>query len=209
MITKLVAAELASSVGIKTIITNGSSPHRIPFILQHLSHPQNETSNNLLYTLFVPHPNSKPLSDRKWWILHSLKPQGNLYLDAGAILAIGKHKSSLFAAGVVQVTGKFERDQTVRLITKTITTNESGETVEQEVEIGKGLVNYSSAEIGLIKGCKSNQIQEALGYVDSDSIVHRDNLAVLPAFRTEEDFQRLWEKVKWKGKEKTASESSL
>jgi glutamate 5-kinase len=209
MITKLIAAELACSVGIKTIITNGSNPNRIPLILQDLVEHKEAPSNELLYTVFVPHPSSKPLSDRKWWILHSLKPQGTLYLDAGAIVAIGKHNSSLFAAGVVDVTGKFERDQTVRLVTKTVEHDEAGGEVEKEVEIGKGLVNYSSVEMALIKGCKSSQIQEALGYADSDSIVHRDNLAILPSFRTEDDFLQLWEKVKWRGKEYTPSEMSL
>ena len=45
-------------------------------------------------------------------------------------------------------------------------------------EIARGLTNYPSAEIAKIKGLRSHQIAQVLGYHPYDEVVHRDNLAV-------------------------------
>jgi glutamate 5-kinase len=45
--------------------------------------------------------------------------------------------------------------------------------------VARGLVNYSSADIDRIKGCKSANIQAILGRKDFDEVVHRDNLVLL------------------------------
>ena len=45
--------------------------------------------------------------------------------------------------------------------------------------IAKGITNYSSDEIDLIKGLASNKIKETLGYITNDEIIHRDNLVIL------------------------------
>ena len=49
---------------------------------------------------------------------------------------------------------------------------------ENEV-IAAGLTNYSSANIEKIKGCRSSEIINILGFTDSDEIIHRDNLVLL------------------------------
>jgi glutamate 5-kinase len=41
-----------------------------------------------------------------------------------------------------------------------------------------GLVNYSSVEIDVIKGLKTDMIEKTLGHKEYDEVVHRDNLAV-------------------------------
>ncbi len=46
-------------------------------------------------------------------------------------------------------------------------------------KIAKGLVNYSSCEIKMIKGKKSSEIEKILGYKYSDEVIHRDNLVIL------------------------------
>ena len=48
----------------------------------------------------------------------------------------------------------------------------------KDYEIGKGLVNYNCSEIGLMIGVKSGDIIDTLGYIESEWIVHRDNLVV-------------------------------
>jgi glutamate 5-kinase len=39
-----------------------------------------------------------------------------------------------------------------------------------------GLVNYSSREIGVIKGHRSSEIESLLGYTYADEIVHHNNM---------------------------------
>jgi glutamate 5-kinase len=46
------------------------------------------------------------------------------------------------------------------------------------IDVGKGLVNYSSIEIGRVMGCKSAEIPDILGYIESDYIVNRENLVI-------------------------------
>ena len=50
---------------------------------------------------------------------------------------------------------------------------------EKDDEFARGLTNFSWMEIRKIKGLKSSEIKEALGYKYYDEIVHRDNLVVL------------------------------
>ena len=45
--------------------------------------------------------------------------------------------------------------------------------------LAKGAVNYSAKEMELIKGKKTTDILEMLGYHIYDEAVHRDNLVVL------------------------------
>jgi glutamate 5-kinase len=44
--------------------------------------------------------------------------------------------------------------------------------------IGIGLVNYTSAELGRIKGAKTRDIEGILGYKHSDEVIHRDYFAL-------------------------------
>jgi glutamate 5-kinase len=46
-------------------------------------------------------------------------------------------------------------------------------------EFARGLVNYSAEEVERIKGRKSSEIEQVLGYKHSDEVIHRDNLVIL------------------------------
>ncbi|KAI8909891.1 Aspartate/glutamate/uridylate kinase [Powellomyces hirtus] len=184
MVTKLVAADLASAAGCRTIITLGSAPEKIPNILAELAEHRRIAKSSpstppvayepTMGTHFLPRENA--LLDRKWWILHGLGVSGTIYLDAGAVHAVTRReRSSLFAVGVARVSGYFNAQQSVRLVTLVKTPDD---TEEREVEVGKGLVNYSSAEIARIKGHKSGEIEALLGYIDSGCVMHRDSIVV-------------------------------
>lgn len=185
MITKLIAADLATAAGITTIICRGSNPRNVLPIINFLnntdlSHSSPSSSGVPLHTRFIAKKN--PMVDRKWWILHGLHTAGIIYIDEGAVQAISKvgQKSSLFAAGIVKVEGNFVAHQAVELVfekAKEVNDTNNGNGVEV-VSVGKGLVNYSSMEISRIKGCKSSDIEKILGYADSECVIHRDNLAV-------------------------------
>ena len=45
--------------------------------------------------------------------------------------------------------------------------------------IGRGIANYSSSDIGKIKGSKSVEIERKLGYKYTEEVIHRDNMVVL------------------------------
>lgn len=180
MITKLIAAELATAAGVTTIITHGSKPKNIFQIIDTKNKQTigltttNDSNNNdiPLHTEFTAKNN--PMIDRKWWILHGLHTAGTIYIDSGAAKAvISRHlRSSLFAAGIVDVGGVFNAQQAVRICLRKQT--EDGKYID--IDIGKGLANYSSTEISRIKRCKSSDIPAILGYVNADCVIHRDNL---------------------------------
>jgi glutamate 5-kinase len=44
---------------------------------------------------------------------------------------------------------------------------------------GRGLVNYPSTDVSRVKGRRSAEIAEVLGYKLADEIVHRDNFVLI------------------------------
>ncbi|KAF9384536.1 hypothetical protein BGX21_001274, partial [Mortierella sp. AD011] len=210
MVTKLIAAELATAAGVTTVIARGSAPQRIFQIISlpiqrggraspkptsptsSASEPEAGAATSAsesaipLHTRFIAKDN--PMVDRKWWILHGLHTAGTIYIDRGAYKTITKatQKSSLFAAGIVNCKGTFVAQQSVRVVYRPrdfikkdgqgIVLEEIGPNEPEEIEVGKGLVNYASHEISRIMGCHSSQISERLGYADAECVIHRANL---------------------------------
>ncbi len=155
MVTKIAAARIATSAGVRTAITHGLFPQNIMRILQ----------GEPLGTQFTPQLRAD--SARKRWIAHGLVPAGKIYLDAGAVRAIVADGKSLLPAGITQVDGDFDATDAVQLC------DECGQ------EIAKGIVNYSSSELARIHGRQSIEIADILGYVGEDTVVHRDNLVLI------------------------------
>ncbi|MEM7760181.1 MAG: glutamate 5-kinase [Cyanobacteria bacterium P01_A01_bin.40] len=154
MATKLAAARIATSTGVKTVITQGKKPQNILQILQGKD----------LGTQFEPQPQSD--NARKRWISYGLVPMGKLYLDNGAVKAITDQGKSLLPAGIIALEGEFSSSDAVQLC------NQAG------IELGRGLVNYSSDEVEQIKGHHSTEIASILGYDSADTVVHRNNLVM-------------------------------
>lgn len=154
MATKLAAARIATSAGVKTVITQGQQPENILRILE----------GEDLGTQFEPQTQTD--NARKRWITYGLIPMGKLYLDSGAVKAITSKGKSLLPAGIIAVEGEFVADDAVQLC------NQEG------VELGRGLVNYSSSEIEQIKGHHSAEITAILGYDSEDTVVHRNNFVI-------------------------------
>lgn len=175
MATKLIAAELAIAAGVTTIITNGSKAKNIFQIIEADKENAGMTDNHPLHTRFIAKNN--PLLDRKWWIQYGLHTAGTIYVDEGAAKAMvtPNMKSSLFAAGIVEVDGSFVSQQAVNITLR----KKKADGLFDDIVIGKGIVNYSSIEISRIKRCRSSEIPALLGYVDADCVIHRDNLVRL------------------------------
>lgn len=154
MVTKISAARIATTAGVRTVITEGRSPQNIEKILQGES----------IGTRFEPQ--LQPFNARKRWIAHGLIPAGKLYLDPGAVTAIQQAGKSLLAAGIKEVEGEFQNQDAVQLC----------DAVGHE--IARGIVNYSSVELQKIRGCRSEDIPKRLGYEGAETVVHRDNLVL-------------------------------
>ncbi|KAJ1343864.1 glutamate 5-kinase [Batrachochytrium salamandrivorans] len=179
MVTKLIAAELATAVGCSTVISLGSKPYMIVDIIEEIrAHADAAPGSVFQPTLGTLLPKPNPMMDRKWWILHGLAVSGAIYIDDGAVHAITKQKSSLFAAGITQVEGSFNAQQSVQIFSRVTETLPRGEVVQRAVEVARGLANYSSVEMQRIIGVQSSKIADLLGYRDSDYAIHRDNIVI-------------------------------
>jgi glutamate 5-kinase len=155
MVTKITAARIATTAGVRTVITEGRFPHNIEKILQ----------GEPIGTQFEPQP--QPRNARKRWIAYGLIPVGKLCLDEGAVTAICQAGKSLLAAGITAVEGEFDTQEAVQLCDK------NGK------EIARGIVNYSSNELKQIRGRHSSEISAILGYIGAETVVHRDNLVLI------------------------------
>ena len=157
------------------MITLGSKPELIPSLIdQYTAYSTSKDESSILNGTFFVSKQSK-LDDKKWWIKHGLSVSGSIYVDRGAVESILKQKKSLFAAGIVRVEGTFAANQCISI--KTNVLNEKDQ--EEEIEIARGLSNYNWSEVGQLIGTKSNEIFQKLGYMDSEWIIHRGNLAIM------------------------------
>ncbi|MEM9147935.1 MAG: glutamate 5-kinase [Pseudomonadota bacterium] len=110
------------------------------------------------------HPQASPALARKQWIA-GMKPLGALIIDQGAANALARGKS-LLPAGVVRVSGRYERGDPVSII------GPDGAT------LGAGLSGYSATDSTAIAGARSAQIAEILGYPGRTALVHRDDMVL-------------------------------
>ena len=154
MRTKITAAEMATKNGTHLIIANGADPRNIVRAARGCE----------VGTLFLAGKNR--INSRKYWLAYSAADKGSVAIDAGAAKAL-KEGKSLLAVGIREVAGEFERGET--LVIKDV----GGRA------LARGITNYSSAELALIKGRKSEDIEAALGYKYEDEALHIDNIALI------------------------------
>jgi glutamate 5-kinase len=81
-------------------------------------------------------------------------------VDAGAARVLREQGSSLLPVGVTRVEGEFVAGDAVEVVC-------DGDVV------GKGIVNYSAAELGRIKGLKSPEVAEQIPDA-AEEAVHRN-----------------------------------
>ncbi|KAJ5102898.1 hypothetical protein N7532_003427 [Penicillium argentinense] len=197
MSTKIVAAKLGTSAGVTTVITKSSKPGNVHEIVKYLqalqaNSAQSESGDERreipaapLHTRFLP--SETPIQSRTFWLLHGLQPHGTIYIDPGAYAAL-KNKASLLPAGVLAVEGHFGHQEAVRLVVVERPDPDAlnGDFVhhsQEPKEVGRALVNYGSLEIDHIKGHRSTQIEELLGYVEGDYVALHENISFHPEDR--------------------------
>jgi len=155
MRTKILGAERAARSGTATVITSGYAEDVI------LRLRRGEELGTFL------HPGRDALLARKQWLANQLQVRGRLHVDSGAARVIREEGRSLLPVGVVAVEGAFDRGELVACV------DPDGR------EVCRGLVNYPAAEVRRILGAPSSRIAEVLGYIDTEELIHRDDLAVL------------------------------
>ncbi len=148
MRSKVVAAEMATAAGTETIICNGFEPGAV---LRAASGEEIGTR--------CP-PRSLGHSSFKLWLKYAKPSHGLVRVDAGAARALREAGTSLLPVGIVAVEGDFDAGDAV-------------DVVAHSSRIGKGIVNYSSDELGRVKGMKSAQVREVLS-TPTEEAVHRD-----------------------------------
>ena len=92
--------------------------------------------------------------------------RGSVTVDAGAAKAL-KAGKSLLPAGVTAVEGKFERGDIITIY------GEDGNA------LARGIAGYNAAETKQIRGKKSDAAAAILGHGHRDTLIHRDDLAML------------------------------
>jgi glutamate 5-kinase len=154
MSTKIQAAKKLAASGIPTIIANGLQAGVITTLL----------TGATVGTLF--YPERRGLRGRKRWIVTTLRPRGVLIVDDGAKAALVTQGKSLLPSGIVSVEGEFAFGDLVQCC------DGMGH------EVARGLVNFSGADLQLIKGLHTSKIEATLGHKYCDEVIHRDNLVI-------------------------------
>jgi len=152
MISKLQAAEIATRAGIALAIVNGTHPR-----------PLDRALRQGIGTLFLPTRRDRA---RKAWLGGRQRLKGALTVDAGCARALLKG-GSLLASGIKGVEGEFSRGDPIAVL------DPVGKPVAQ------GLAEYDADEVERIRGRRSEEHQQLLGYAPRSAVIHRDQLVLL------------------------------
>lgn len=154
MVTKLKAAKVVNDYGGDMAIINGQSETALIDLIEGKD-----------VGTYFSGKSGRTLSSRQHWIMYRSSPKGQLIVDDGARDAVLKH-ASLLPTGIHEVDGSFMTGSVIDVMSK------------DHQLLARGIVNYSSDEIKLIKGKQSSQIEGILHYKDYDEVIHADNLVI-------------------------------
>lgn len=154
MKTKLEAAKVAVRSGGLAIIANGKTPEIVDKIF----------NGEEVGTVFLPMEN---LSGKKRWIAYASTIIGKVKVNSGAKKALLEKNTSLLPIGITEIINHFDEGDVISILD------------EDENELAKGIVNYSSGECRKITGKHSDEIEEILGHKNYDALITRDNIVIL------------------------------
>lgn len=156
MITKIKAAKVCNDFGCDMAIVNGNQQN----ILVDLMEGKDVGT-------YFSGAAGRTLNSRQHWIMYRSMPKGSIVVDDGARLALINNHTSLLPKGIIDVKGNFLISQIVDIIDR------------NDILLARGMVNYSSDEIKLIKGLNTSEIKNVLHYKDYDEVVHANNLVLV------------------------------
>ena len=152
MRSKVSAAGMASAAGIPAVICDGTEEGSL------LAAARGDDVG----TAFAAHAERTP--SFKLWLRYAKPARGRIAVDAGAARVLRESGSSLLPVGIVGVEGEFAAGDAV-------------DVVFDDGLVGKGIANYSAAELARIKGMKSAEVLELLPNA-SEEAVHRDRFVL-------------------------------
>ena len=152
MRTKIDAAKITSMAGCHMVIANSAIDDVVIKVI----------SGENIGTLFLARDGKS--RNRTRWIILS-KTSGKLIIDKGAKDAV-KKGMGLLPSGIVKVAGMFDRGDIIE--------------IESEGKVfAKGITDYTSSELAMIKGKHSDMIENILGVKNYDEVVRKSNIGLL------------------------------
>ncbi|HTA14196.1 MAG TPA: glutamate 5-kinase [Solirubrobacteraceae bacterium] len=159
MRSKVVAADMATAAGIRTVICNGVRSGALEAVLAGRMEGTSFPARAARHSSF------------KLWLRYAKPSHGTLVVDAGAGAALRAQGTSLLPVGVVEVLGSFDAGDAVEIAER-----DTSSGVQDRV-MAKGICNYSAEELRRVMGLKSNAVQEILPRA-TDEAVHRDYMVI-------------------------------
>jgi glutamate 5-kinase len=154
MITKLETARKLNYVGIPLAIANGNAEGVITLIVS------GKNGGTIVRQKDIK------VGPKKTYILMSLKEKGKIKVDSGAKTALLNSGKSLLAVGIMSAAGDFNFGDAVEI------EDENGN------KLGKGITNYSSADIDAIKGRRNADIKKEFCDLFYEEVINRDNMFI-------------------------------
>lgn len=151
MTSKLLAAQIASWSGVRSVIANAK---RSKVLLGAVEGHDVGTS--------IPSGPSR-MSARKLWLAFAAPHGARVVVDDGAVSALAAGGCSLLAAGVMRYEGEFDRRDVVEV------TDTDG------TSIGKGITRMSKAELARVAGLSGAELDDDQQRI----VVHADDLVSL------------------------------
>jgi glutamate 5-kinase len=148
MRSKVVAAEMATAAGIPAVVASGLVPGTI----------RAAAAGDAVGTRFTA--SEGRFSSFKLWLKYAKPARGRVEIDQGAARALREGGTSLLPVGIVEVTGAFDAGDAV-------------EVAHDGLTVGKGISNYSAAELRKVQGLKSGDARGVLPRATEEA-VHRD-----------------------------------
>jgi glutamate 5-kinase len=164
MRSKVVAADMATAAGIRTVICNGVREGALEAVL----------AGHMEGTNFPPR--AARYSSFKLWLRYAKPSHGTLLIDKGAARALREEGTSLLPVGIVEVLGSFQAGDAVEIVERA-DPQASADSYVGRAPLAKGICNYSAEELRRVKGLKSRAVQEVLPRATEEA-VHRDYLVV-------------------------------
>lgn len=163
MRTKLEAAAKASSAGIPTVLFNGRDAVTVQALQQ-----------GELFGTLIDAAGTR-LQARKHWLRHAPAATGGIFVDGGAARALAKGTASLLPGGMTGTDGEFHRGDLIEI-------RDSSRRI-----VARGISQYSVAEVRRLAGKHSREIETVLGYSYGSEVVHRDDLATLDDYVSDDE----------------------
>jgi glutamate 5-kinase len=156
MQSKIASARIASESGVPVVICNGTRAGELAAA----------AGVGEVGTRFTARVEGR-LTPYKLWLKYAKQPTGSVVVDAGAAVRLRESGSSLLAVGVTGAEGFFQAGDAVWVVEGGI-----------DKPLGKGISEYSSADVARTAGHRSGYLREHFPEVPEE-VVHRDRFVLL------------------------------